>query len=215
MKISTIKILCNSSNIPDAIRIDDYFDAKEIDEIKTEMQFLYSKMGDESKTQAAIEPSAIGIRRKKRGYGVFVDEVYKERGFSSILNITRKLYNAEIREAITELSRENHYWRLWDFTNFDSTLLQYYSNGDYYDYHFDRSIFTAITPLNFGTKLGRSGGNLWFRNGNIEEKYESSHNSLIIFPSVIEHRVEEMKISSELESIFDYRWSIAHLITMR
>ena len=219
MKIRQLKLFDKIT----AIVVNDYYDESELSSIMTEIQFLEPKLGDENKTRAATEQTSYGERRKKRGRGVFLDDVYTDRRFSSILTVSRKLFqNDQIRKEINTIQDQDKdalYWRMWNNLNYDSTLLQCYTNGDYYDYHVDHSIFTSITTLKFTNAY--VGGDLMFRYNGEENLYQAEHNSTILFPSVVDHRVDEVKHNPDsnknyLENnIFKMRWSIAHLISMR
>ena len=187
----------------DAIIFDDYYTAEELDLICKEIQFIEPKLGDENKTNAATEQGPYGTRRKKRGRGVFLDEVYTDRRFSNILSVSRKLFfDQDIRNAIFTIGKDNIYWRQWQHINHDSTLLQTYQNGDFYDYHIDNSQFTSITTLKWNSMS--KGGNLWFREGSDEIEFKAAHNTMILFPSIIEHRVQEIIYENHSNNIFDF-----------
>lgn len=218
MRIQKIKLFDDIT----AVVVNDYYQDKELSDIMFEIQFIEPKLGDETKTNAASEKTAYGEKRKKRGRGVFLDDVYTDRRFSSILTHSRKLFhNPEIRNHIVELQKNDKdalYWKLWDHINFDSTLLQCYSNGDYYDYHIDRSLFTSISTLKFTDTY--IGGNLMFKYEGKEVLYQAEHNSMILFPSMLDHKVTEVLYDSEslnpsTDTVFNKRWSIAHLISIR
>jgi predicted 2-oxoglutarate/Fe(II)-dependent dioxygenase YbiX len=208
----------NKFNGISCVIVDDYYSDNELAQIAQEIEFLAPNLGDENSTGAAKEKTAVGEKRKKRGHGVFVDEVYQHRGYSSILNVSQKLFtdsrvSNKIKEA--EISKNGGiYWNLWKTVNHHSTILQTYRNGDYYNFHVDASLFTVITTLKFANEP-MLGGDLLFRdNFGKEFLYQAAHNSTIIFPSVIEHSVTEVCVDSYRKtSIFDHRWSIAHLLT--
>jgi predicted 2-oxoglutarate/Fe(II)-dependent dioxygenase YbiX len=207
----------NKFNGIPCIIVDDYYSDNELAKIAQEIEFLAPKLGDEKTTGTATEITAVGEKTKKRGHGVFVDSVYQHRGYSSILNVSQKLFTDQrvsnkIQEAKTSKTG-GVYWNLWKTVNHHSTLLQTYRNGDYYNFHVDTSLFTVITTLKFA-KEPMLGGDLLFRD-NFEKEflYQAEHNSTIIFPSVIEHSVTEVCVDSyRKNSIFDHRWSIAHLL---
>ena len=208
----------NKFNGIPCIIVDDYYSDNELAKIAQEIEFLAPKLGDEKTTGTATEITAVGEKTKKRGHGVFVDSVYQHRGYSSILNVSQKLFtdsrvSNKIQEAKTSKTG-GVYWNLWKTVNHHSTLLQTYRNGDYYNLHVDSSLFTVITTLKFATEP-MVGGDLLFRdNFGKEFLYKAEHNSTIVFPSVIEHSVTEVCVDSYRKtSIFDHRWSIAHLMS--
>jgi Rps23 Pro-64 3,4-dihydroxylase Tpa1-like proline 4-hydroxylase len=207
----------NKFNGVPCVIFDDYYSDNELAQIAQEIEFLAPKLGDENTTGTAQEKTPFGEKSKKRGHGVFVDEVYQNRGYSSILTVSHKIfadpkYSNKIKEAETS-KNGGIYWNLWKTVNHHSTLLQTYRNGDYYNFHRDSSLFTVITTLKFANEP-MVGGDLLFRdNFGKEFLYKAEHNSTIVFPSVIEHSVTEVCVDSYRKtSIFDHRWSIAHLM---
>jgi hypothetical protein len=192
-------------NVPfEHIIINDIYTKEELYLIWRETDFLFNKLGGPDKTNAATEEES--ELRKKSGKGIFLDNVYTDRSCSDLLNITRKIFhNEEIRESMR--STNSSYFKLFDKTNWDSTLLQYYDDGDYYKSHTDESVFTAIytyykSPKNF------TGGDLMF--GDYEYCLPIQNNQLILFPSLINHEVSQvtMKNSEPMSG----RFSIANLI---
>ena len=203
----------NIFDVP-CLAIENTYSEDELQVIRNEISFIEPKIGDEEKTNAAKEKTPYGEKRKKRGRGVFLDDVYTDRRYSSILNCSRKLFHTpEFLTCYAELAETNIYWKLWPHTNHDSTLLQCYGNGDYYEYHQDSSQFTIITVLNFNDAY--EGGELHLRLNREVYNNKSAHNTTLIFPSVIDHTVTEVKIQNKIKDIFDYRWTVSHLVTSR
>ena len=186
--------------------ITDLYDLNELEYIVQEIRFLNSKLGDQYETNAAPETNFKAL--KKKGRGVFLDNVYADRSYSDILTISRKVFhNEDIRDKIRELAETNIYWDLFFKLNYDSTLLQNYVNGDYYDYHTDESIITFISTFLWDTNI--KGGELVID----DLILPLEHNAAVIFPSIIEHKVNEVIVNGDkfTDPILNGRWSIAHL----
>ena len=203
------------------IVLKDVFNDEELWKVKNEIEFLWPKLGPAETTSAAVDERGA---RKKVGRGVFLDNVYADRGYSDILCATRKFFtDQEIKKTIEEFAKEDIYWRQWPHMNYDTTLLQEYRNGDYYDWHVDYSSFTIVTNLKFdGLKC--NGGDLNIDMGDSGFTL-TEHNRAVIFPSVLKHRVSEMYLDSgyqfrsdilpERVNPFMRRWSIAQLVTRK
>lgn len=172
------------------IRIFDFYSEEELKLIWEELEFILNDriMGGPEKTGTAKEHGII----LKNNKGIFLDNLYSDRNTSNILTVNRNLFLT----IVNVLSECNH----WIFknslrcVNWDTTLISYYENSDYYNKHYDVSSFTCLTwfykkPKKF------SGGDLIFPDFNLEIEVED--NSLILFPSGVEHEVSEVKMNSE------------------
>lgn len=187
----------------DHILIKDLYSKEELKLFWRETEFLFDKLGDENMTHAATEEDGT---RKKSGRGVFLDDVYKNRAVSDLLNISRKIFHdQEIKTAIEDTN--SMYFELFQKINWDSTMLQYYEDGHYYKQHVDESIFTAIYTFYKEPKCF-DGGDLYF------EKYDHTlpvrNNQLILFPSIVSHGVTE--VTMKKPGYMHGRFSIANLI---
>jgi len=167
-----------------AIVIDDYYDEKELDLIWDELNFLTKKnamhFGSQVGSGAAVDE--FGNSLKKSNYSIFVDEIYTVRDASNILTVNRKIF--DYWDSIVKDS--NH----WFYQNFkcesDFTLLSYYENKDYYNFHSDESCITSLTWFYKEPKKFK-GGDLHFYNKN---KINVLNNRMVIFPSMISHKVD-------------------------
>jgi hypothetical protein len=182
----------------------DLYNKEELDLMWRETEFIFDKLGDANTTYAALEED--GETRKKSGKGIFLDEVYSRREFSDLLNITRKIFNnEEIRNLI--VSAKIPYFNLFLKCNWDSTMLQYYEEDNYYKQHQDESIFTAIYTF-YKEPKKFEGGDLRF------EDYDYTlpirNNQLILFPSNVSHGVTEVQMNQS--GYMNGRFSIANLI---
>jgi Rps23 Pro-64 3,4-dihydroxylase Tpa1-like proline 4-hydroxylase len=169
-----------------------------------ETEFLFDKLGDPNATNAALEED--GETRKKSGKGAFLDSVYSRREYSDLLNITRKIFHdEEIRKLL--ISAKIPYFNLFMHCNWDSTLIQYYEDGDYYKQHDDSSIFTAIYTF-YKEPKKFEGGDLYFEEYNYTLPVRN--NQLILFPSIVSHGVTE--VTMKQPGYMNGRFSIANLI---
>lgn len=184
------------------------YDPTELYLINRETEFLFYKLGGPEKTNAATE--ADGSSRKKSGKGIFLDNIYSsQREISDILTITRKVFHdEEIKKSINELAKKSTYFKLFEKTNWDSTLLQYYGDGDYYKDHTDNSIFTNIFTY-YKNPKAFYGGDLKFPQFDYYLPIE--YNMSILFPSCISHEVTPVNLHDRNVEMSG-RFSIANLI---
>lgn len=172
------------------IRIFDFYSDEELKLIWEELEFIlnYRIIDGPEKTGTAIQDGII----LKQNKGIFLDNLYLDRNTSNILTINRNLF-------LTIVNIINEY----DFgifnnslrcINWDTTLISYYENSDHYKKHYDISSFTCLTWF-FKKPKKFSGGDLFFPNFNL--KIEVEDNSLILFPSCVDHEVSEVKMNPE------------------
>lgn len=168
------------------VLIHDIYDDNERSSLWAELLFLQKRMVPGYSTGSA--GNTLGIP-KKRNTGLFVNEIYRNVEFSSVLVLARTLLSdSYLKHTISNIN--DVYFDLYDSINSDICLVQAYANGDYYKPHRDDCIFTSICCF---TKEPRtySGGLLHFPKH--EYLLDLQDNQCIIFPSRIEHGVTEVK----------------------
>jgi Rps23 Pro-64 3,4-dihydroxylase Tpa1-like proline 4-hydroxylase len=161
--------------------IKNFYSKDEVDDIHEELANLKTHFLKGEVTGAAR--NLIG-KSKKDNHGIFLDDFYKDRKESLILQLNRKVGSPHV---IHELSKGHWFFKYLSRTQHDTTLVSYYQQGDYYKTHEDQSFITAIyytwkEPKSF------EGGDIYF--GNFKVPIEN--NSVLIFPSNTEHRVSEV-----------------------
>lgn len=172
------------------IRIFDFYSEEELKLIWEELDFILNDriLNDPEKTGTATNEGVI----LKKNKGIFLDYLYVDRNTSNILTVNRKFFTS----LPDILSKSNH----WIFknslsdVNWDNTLISYYENSDHYKKHYDVSAYTCLTWF-FKKPKKFSGGDLIFPDFNL--KIEVEDNSLIFFPSIIDHEVSEVKMNPE------------------
>ena len=172
--------LTNNFSIP---VIDNFYSETELDEIKGELKLLSAAAKLKVFVNKAAKDEENNSKQKSNSF--FLDDFYEnKRDLSKVLNINRKLFSSELR---TKLVEKNLFYDHIFYSDFDSTLLNFYGPTDYYKPHKDTSCFTALTFF----KLEEfSGGNLIFPEYDI--KVEAVENRLVIFPGFVLHGSEEV-----------------------
>ena len=148
-----------------------------------------------------------GVVGYTKAKALHLDSVYtgKNRVLSNILEVSRKVLDKQVLEPFSKL---DDCCTLAKSANYDVTKVRYYHNGDYYKPHTDT--FFEFLAFSYFYKEPKkfNGGNLIFPKYDYE--FSCDHNSLIMFPSWVEHGVSEISIQ-ESDYFDGYgRYAITH-----
>jgi Rps23 Pro-64 3,4-dihydroxylase Tpa1-like proline 4-hydroxylase len=187
--------------------IDQLYSDIECEKILQELLFLNSfpeNLKDADGTGTAIDGTGEILKQTK---GIFIDDIYKLRNFSNILTLNRKIFELKFVEMLSEISTIFNYINL---SNFDTTLVQYYENSDFYKSHWDTSVISVISWF-YQQPKAFLGGNLVFENSvSIECKF----NRTVIFPSILNHAVETVTLDKSLLNQNLGRFSVSQFISI-
>jgi Rps23 Pro-64 3,4-dihydroxylase Tpa1-like proline 4-hydroxylase len=188
--------------------IDNFYSEKSCDSIWQELCFLNSdgrKLKMPEDTGGAIREQESETISLKKNKGLRLEDAYADRNISNIFFENRKIFDEEIVKKLESISPIFRYLSL---SNSDVTIMHYYENNDYYLAHRDGA---AITAVSWFYKFPKSfkGGNLKFENG---LSIECIHNRTVIFPSFLEHSVDEIIMDQEKTSNNYGRYSLTHMI---
>ena len=154
--------------------IDDYFEQAELPSVFSEIKYL---------NQHASDTKDNGDPKSSNMNAVHLDKHYKdERHVSSILRYNRKMFDLDLSDNIFA-----NYIKM---CNFDVTQLNCYNGDGSYDLHPDLGVMSAVTLL-YEEPKQFTGGELAFSDYNYTP--ELKNNSLILFPSFIQHEVKHIK----------------------
>ena len=194
-----IEVINYNKNFPYII-VDNFYDKNELDLIWKELDFFLDfdgdKLEDPKDTGSARDNEGEVIKKNK---GIFLDSFYGDRAYhvSNILRCSRKLYNNW--EKIVG-KNPNWYFKMLngsnDYLNYDTTLLSYYEDSDYYESHTDTAILTIVTWF-YKEPKGFVGGDFILNakkdkhplNEYEPQTIEVKNNRMVIFPSQIPHQV--------------------------
>ena len=190
--------------------VEDFYNEKELELIWEELNF-YTKPG---KLLEAKDYS--GVVDKTNARALSLDSLYVDhssngsvnyRPISNILSTTRKVFDCGILKAYTKI---NDCCILGDKCDKDFTKVRYYHHGEYYKPHIDGGFHTLAFSYFHKTPKSFTGGELYFPKYNYE--FPCNDNTIIIFPSWVEHGVREVKIKNS-----DYydgfgRYAITHFL---
>lgn len=190
------------------IRIFDFYTEDELKLIWKELDFIVSNeiLKGPEHIGSAHDSNQEGKNYRRKGRGVWIETLYRDKNTSNIIRLNKKLFS---REMINNIKKNGS----WFYKNFGfktyCTLLGYYENSDYYEAHIDNSYSTVLTwfykePKRF------EGGNIIFSDYNIE--IEIKNNSILLFPSTIVHSVSEIKMEEQYIGENNGRISITNFI---
>ena len=168
--------------------LEEVFTEEELDFVWSEIDFLQPKFQDPKSTSGAELHDKIF----KKNSGIFLYEVYKNPFYSDILKyIQFKIYSNDLL-----ISKWNIPWirKTFEICNWDTALVSYYGDSDYYDSHGDRSIFTSLIWI-WKEPKSFLGGEFSF--DNYSYNVELKNNSGVIFLSTELHSVTPVKIPKE------------------
>jgi Rps23 Pro-64 3,4-dihydroxylase Tpa1-like proline 4-hydroxylase len=157
--------------------VDGFFTERELVEVIKEIDDLKRFALPPEKTRSAVKDGAL----QKTGTGVFLDGIYKgNRTASPILQGNRRLFCNEITRPAEEF---DVVFTFLEKSNSDSTLLNYYVEGQEYRAHSDNTRISAVTFLQQGRITG---GEFCFPEQNVV--IEAKHNRTVVFPSCATHK---------------------------
>tara|TARA_B100000424_G_scaffold209292_1_gene166639 strand:+ start:225 stop:857 length:633 start_codon:yes stop_codon:yes gene_type:complete len=172
--------------------IDDYYDEKELELIWEELVFLSypHKLKRSSIEGGASFNPAKPNELLEKNYHSFLDGLYRFREMSNILSVSRKLFSDNYK-----IFRQHPHWFFQNVTpNNDFTQVAYYENDDEFGRHRDSCIVTALTWL-YQEPKKFMGGDLFL--GSDKMKIECINNRTLIFPSMLRHTVNTIKMEEQ------------------
>jgi Rps23 Pro-64 3,4-dihydroxylase Tpa1-like proline 4-hydroxylase len=162
------------------IVVDNFYTAKELAEIKIETEQIRRFAVGARKTNTAFDENG---KLKKTGTGLFVDELYvNKRERSAILTYNRKIFSKEFMDHVEQF---DIVFRFIRESNTDSTLLNYYEEGQEYKSHMDSCRISAVSFLVEGSLVG---GDFIFPEQSVS--IPCINNRMVIFPSCTEHQAK-------------------------
>lgn len=184
--------------------IDDFFTEDELVKVWAEIDFLAPKLAPPAETYASTCPDGTYM---KSGSGLFLDTVYMRRDVSDILQANRKLYGPEVVEQLAVLHPSYATYRA---CNLDTTLLNCYRDGDFYNAHTDATVFSSITFM-FREPKAFEGGDFVFTD--YAHTIEAVPNRVVMFPSCIKHEVT--KLTTKTDDLRLARYSLANFMFIK
>ena len=174
--------------------IDDFYTQDELKGVHSELEFLSNSRNFEppEKTHSASKNGVLS----KKNFGFFLDDIFARRSASNILVYNRKLFDQEFLSALIPC---HFVFKYLDISKKDCTLVSYYQDEDYYQPHFDSAMLSVCVWL-FKQPRRFSGGD--FNLSDYDYKIPIENNRCVIFPSVLKHSVDPIKMHDPNEIPF-------------
>lgn len=172
--------------------IDNYFTNDEMQIIGPELESFLPK----------LQTDVSRANNDRSSKGVFLPDNLKYN------KIARKW--SDPNEVELERYTESHIsYRYLQNLLFETRLLNYYEDQDFYDTHTDWSVYTMVVML-AKTPLKFTGGDLELKD--IHKTIEFKNNRVVFFPSYAKHKVTPVKMSVEDHGKGMGRFSITHFL---
>lgn len=168
--------------------VKNYFSEDDVEKMLKELRFLTPKM-----------EFLDGVNLKKghkKNTQINLDDTYKNRKISNILNTMDKIYNDS--ELIKNLKITSWFYNVWEWTNLDNTFVAYYEDTDYYKAHRDIAVVSIMYWL-WEEPKSFTGGNVHLTDYDIEIPLE--RNQLMIMPSSLNHAVDPIKMIHKVDKL--------------
>ena len=125
------------------IVVDNWYLPFEEKSIWSEIEFyernIFIKESSEGPDATVATHNNISKAKNKR---IFLGKLYRNPSTSHINNFLYKQRSEEFKKLLKENC--NPYYRSFEASNGDSTMVSFYSDGDYYDTHYDSPAWTCL-----------------------------------------------------------------------
>lgn len=178
------------------VLMSEFYTTEECFDILDELKVLSKHALGPDKTGSAVDVKEIegGFGQehvyKKKNKGIFLGDFFKNERESFIFKANRKLFDKDFMQILKNF---NFVFSYLPDTNWDNSLVQFYSNGDYYKSHRDSAIFSNIVNVCSDPKE-YYGGMLKFVD--YDYSVDLKRNESILFPSCLEHEVTPITVDS-------------------
>lgn len=190
------------------IIIQDLYTEEEEILIKKELDFYLPSLKGPDDTASARNMDTGELLKKNKG--LFLDSVFSDRSVSRILEFNRKTFTL-LEEEKKKIGHDNWFFKKQK-TDEDHTLISYYEDGDYYLPHDDTALYTVLTWF-YKEPKSFTGGDFVFPDYNV--RIECKNNMTIIFPSIISHSVECVKVDEDKLNQGFGRWCLTQFAAFR
>lgn len=168
--------------------VDNFLSENQLIGVWNEIDALDIFMKDPAETGSARDANQ---NLKKKNKACWIDQVYGDaRHASFILSAYSKIFSPEFFDEAHKL---NWFFDYLPHTNYDSTLLSVYENGDMYKPHCDTATITTLIWL-WKEPRAFTGGDMIFQD---QYHFPIHNNMLVMFPSCIKHEVTEVKMEDK------------------
>jgi len=185
--------------------IDNWYTPNEEKAVWKELDFFSATPRDQiARAENTIVARNEDGSSKSKAYRFYIEEFYRKREISPIINCMYKQRTPEFHKIINECMP---YARSFHSSNSDSSLLSYYEENDHYEPHHDTFLWTCLVWMVREPRLF-DGGDFKLNEPDIEVKLKN--NRMVMFPCCYLHSVLPVKFHTQPKEIGYGRYTITH-----
>ena len=186
--------------------IDNWYTPNEEKAVWKELDFLSATPKNQiDRAENTIVARDLDGTAKSNAYRFYIENFYRKRELSPIINCMYKQRTPEFRKIIEDNCIP--YARSFLSSNADSSLLSYYEESDHYKPHHDVSLWTCLIWMVREPRLF-DGGDFKLNEPDVEIKLKN--NRMVIFPSCFLHSVSPIKFHTQPKDMGYGRYCITH-----
>jgi len=187
------------------IVIDNWYTPEEEKSVWKELDFLSSVPKEETiRAEKSIVATFDG-KPLSKAYRYYIEDYLSEKGKEKS-PICKSRYKHSSKQFIDIIEKCMPYGRNYKDTNVGATLISYYENSDYYDAHWDSSLWTILTWC-VKDQSYFDGGDFYFPENDTSIKLKN--NRTVVFPSCLLHGVTPLKFKKETNEIGYGKYTIS------
>jgi len=199
-----VQIIKDNPTFPFLV-IDDWYTPIEEKAIWKELDFFSATPKDQiARAENTIVARNPDGSSKSTAYRFYIEDYYRKREISPIINCMYKQTTPEFHNIIKECQP---YARSFLSSNADSSLLSYYEENDHYKPHHDTFAWTCLIWMVREPRLF-DGGDFKLNEPDIEVKLKN--NRAVFFPCCYLHSVSPVKFHTQPKEIGYGRYTITH-----
>lgn len=190
------------------IVIDNWYTPNEEKAVWKELDFLHTRPKENieraENTIVAKDPNGVSL---SNAYRFYIENYYQDRILSPIFNCMYKQKSKEFNNILSDLLP---YYRSFECSNSDNSLISYYEDTDYYDFHYDAFAWTCLIWMVKEPRIFE-GGDFILKDPDVEIKLKN--NRMIMFPCCYLHKSTPIKFHTTPNENGYGKYTITHFYT--
>jgi len=185
------------------IIIDNWYSKEELNNVFLELDYYQKAANFElAEDNCAYDENEIP---KAKSFRLYPNTLWKkeQRKMSFIMRYQDKFKNTNLHKKIESVS---NIYNQFKETNYDTTIVSYYQNNDFYKSHNDLTKYTILIWV-YKEPKQFTGGDLILTD--LKKTIECKNNRLVLFPSFLFHEVTKIKSKKKIKDGYG-RYCITH-----
>ena len=183
--------------------IDNWYSKEELNNVFSELDFYQKSASLKlAKDNCAYDENKIP---KAKSFRLYPNNMWsrEERRMSFIMRYQDKFKDTNLHKKIESVS---NIYNQFKETNYDTTIVSYYQNNDFYKSHNDLVKYTILIWV-YKEPKQFTGGDLILTD--LKKTIECKNNRLVLFPSFLFHEVTKIKSKKKIKDGYG-RYCITH-----